>query len=101
MQFDLDLNTGTVKAEFSLAEFQQLVAAMHMDDAPQPPVATPKVFELAVESDTKPGVTYLVRIWHDIQGGEHASCECPHHTFRGAWCKHIRYAMVHGSLLLR
>jgi hypothetical protein len=91
MQFNVDLSAGKVTGEFTVAEFLTIVDLMN---AREETPARPKAFELPVESDTKPGVTYVVRIWEDVQGGQHGSCECPHHTFRGAWCKHLQTAAL-------
>jgi hypothetical protein len=92
MQFDLDLDTGKVTAEFgSLDEFQQLVAAM---SAEPPAPAVPPMFVLDVASDSKPGKHYKTFIWFDAEG-KHCFCPCPDHTYRGGKiCKHLTYADV-------
>jgi hypothetical protein len=91
MQFNVDLSAGKVTGEFTVAEFLTIVDLMNAREATP---ARPPAFELPVESDSKRGTFYLVRIWLDPQGGQHGSCECPHHQHRGAWCKHLRAAEI-------
>lgn len=92
MKFDVDLTAGIVKAEFTVPEFLAIVGSL--SGAEKVAVQPEPVFTLPVESETKPGKTYLTRIWRDIAGVQHGSCECAHHTYRGAWCKHLDVAVV-------
>jgi hypothetical protein len=89
MQFNLDLSTGTVTAEFgSLDEFQQLVAAM----STEPPAPTyPPMFVLDVASHSEADKYYKTFIWFDGEG-KHFFCPCPDHTYRQRVCKHLSYA---------
>lgn len=98
MKFDMDLATGTVKGEFTIDEAQEILAALKLAQETREghPPAEPRrnVFVLPVQSESDPDVRYLVRIWLDAQGGEHGSCTCAHHKFRGAYCKHLRAAAI-------
>lgn len=91
MQFDLDLDTGKVTAEFgSLDEFQQLVGAMTIEP---PAPAFPPLFVLDVASQSETDKYYKTFIWFDAEG-KHFFCPCPDHTYRKRVCKHLGYAEI-------
>lgn len=95
MKCDMDLETGTVTAEFTLEEFQEVMDALRAAKGkPAAPARRRRQepFRMQVESTTTPGTSYAVCIWRDVHGGQHGSCECNHHKFRGAFCKHLRIA---------
>jgi len=93
VKFDVDLGTGTVRAEFTLAEAQEILDALaaargtaapaqHVDPRTRP------VWVLMVDSETKPGVAYETRIWFNSTG-KHGTCQCGDNTYRHNWCKHL------------
>lgn len=90
MKIDIDLESGTVKAEFSLRELGEIMAALDAvkDKAP----AAPRVFTLAVESGSTPGKYHQTRIWRDNDGLRHGECDCEDHIYRHSWCKHLARA---------
>lgn len=88
MRFDVDLSTGLVRAEFTLAEFQKLFAGLDVESAARPET-TREVFKLPVESDSKAGTYYETRIWFDSDGHIQGTCQCGDNVYRRNWCKHL------------
>lgn len=98
MKFDVDLETGTVKAEFTLAEGEEIMAALRAVKDSKPAPRAPQrptlmqPFELLVASGTVAGQLYQTRIWFDIAGQRHGECQCGDHVYRKRWCKHLVFA---------
>lgn len=96
MKFEADLIEGTVTGEFTLTEFQEVLVALNAqveakEMSPEPTAwrnMTP-VFEMDVESHSRPGQYHHVLIWVDAAGAKHGYCPCEDHKYRKAWCKHL------------
>ena len=97
MKFDVDLSTGTVRAEFSLDEAQEILAALkavrdgQVESEPVKPL-TERMWKLAVGSFTNSSKTYQTRIWFDASGEKQGACQCGDSVFRKSWCKHLAYS---------
>ena len=90
MKFDVDLETGTVRAEFSLAEAQEILDALAAARGSAPrEVTAPAVWKLAQESWRTKGKFYQTRIWFDSDGRIQGACQCPDSVYRKHWCKHL------------
>lgn len=97
MKFDVDLETGRVKAEFTIDEAQEILAALKAvrdgkaESAPGVPL-TERMWKLPVGSFTDSSKTYQTRIWFDAAGEKHGACQCGDSVFRKSWCKHLEYS---------
>ena len=93
MKFDVDLETGTVKAEFTIDEAQEILAALQAvrdgEVTPKRP-SQPPMWKLAVPSESDPDVSYETRIWFGFGGEMHYACQCGDAVYRKRFCKHLQ-----------
>jgi len=100
MNVDIDLDADLVKAEFTVAEFHEILDALRAvrdtPAKPEPPKPElPKVFRLQVASSSKPDHYYNTCIWYDAAGNRHGTCDCPDYLYRRHnWCKHLDHAVI-------
>jgi hypothetical protein len=99
MKFDMDLETGKVKGEFTIDEAHEILAALKavrdgkvtVESTPATPL-TERMWKLPVCSFTDSSKTYQTRIWFDVLGEKHGACQCGDSVFRKKWCKHLGYS---------
>jgi hypothetical protein len=96
MKFDVDLSTGKVRAEFTIDEAQEILAALKaVREAPRgvpEPEGAPPMWVLPVESFRSPGTFYETRIWFGSDGVIKGACQCKDNVYRRHWCKHLTYS---------
>jgi len=93
MKFDVDLATGTVQAEFSLNEAQEILAALQAvrNGTVMPkPASAPPMWKMAVPSESDPDTSYETRIWFGFGGEMHYACQCGDAVYRKRFCKHLQ-----------
>ena len=92
MRIDIDLEKDTVRAEFSMAEFHEIMdalrAAKNGPAVPQRPTRR-STWRMPVESTTEAGKIYQTRIWFDSDDVKHGACQCGDNVYRRRWCKHL------------
>ena len=93
MKFDVDLEAGTVKGEFSLPEFLSFLSKLEGISAePTGSVASPAAQSTKVRhvrSFTSHDEVYLTVIWFNAEGTKYGSCSCKDCICRKRWCKHL------------
>lgn len=99
MKIDVNLETGKVKAEFTLAELHEIMDALKAvrdgkAEVISEPVVAPTVamWRLAVGSFTDSRTTYQTLIWFGSDGRKHGTCQCKDSVYRKNWCKHLAYS---------
>lgn len=89
MIFDYQVGSNEVTATMSIEDFQRVLRVL---SAPAPKVS--RIFDRRVDSFTKPGTSYMTRIFLFTDGTLRGECECPDHVYRGRWCKHTQVSLV-------
>lgn len=79
------IKTNNARCPFSVIPNKEIISID--DEKPTFPEDTPEPQVWRMASDSSPNDFYTV-----TKQGEHWSCTCPHHVYRGQICKHIKRA---------